>query len=125
VIAHEIGHHVQNLLGISEDLERQRARASEPARNALSVKLELQADCFAGVWGHYARRRGLLEPGDLESGLTAAAAIGDDRLQQQSRGYVRPESFTHGSSSQRVAMFRAGFESGDPRQCDTFGARRR
>jgi len=125
VIAHEVGHHVQTLLGISDQLERQRARAGETARNALSVKLELQADCFAGVWGHYARQRGLLEPGDLESGLTAAAAIGDDRLQQQSRGYVRPESFTHGSSPQRVRMFRTGFESGDPKQCDTFAAQRR
>ena len=124
VIAHEVGHHVQNLLGISGEVERQRARTGESGRNALSVRLELQADCFAGVWGHYAKRRGFLEPGDLESGLTAAAAIGDDRLQQQSRGHVRPESFTHGSSAQRVALFRAGFESGDPQQCNTFASRR-
>jgi hypothetical protein len=87
--------------------------------------MELQADCFAGVWGYYARRRGLLEPGDLESGLNAAAAIGDDRLQQQTQGSVRPETFTHGSSVQRVRLFRTGFESGDPGQCDTFTARER
>ena len=123
VIAHEIGHHVQNVLGIAERVEQQRARMGQAARNALSVKQELQADCFAGVWGFYARQRGLLEPGDLESGLKAAAAIGDDRLQRESTGQVRPESFTHGSSAQRVRLFRAGFESGDPRQCDTFTAR--
>jgi predicted metalloprotease len=87
--------------------------------------MELQADCFAGVWGYYAKQRGLLEPGDLESGLTAAAAIGDDRLQQQTQGSVRPETFTHGSSAQRVRLFKAGFESGDIRQCDTFTARER
>jgi uncharacterized protein len=87
--------------------------------------MELQADCFAGVWGYYARQRGLLEPGDLESGLNAAAAIGDDRLQQQTQGSVRPETFTHGSSAQRVRLFKTGFESGDPRQCDTFTARER
>ena len=123
VIAHEIGHHVQNVLGIAEKVQQRRARASQDAQNALSVRQELQADCFAGVWGFYARQRGLLEPGDLESGLTAAAAIGDDRLQRQSAGQVRPESFTHGSSAQRVRLFRKGFESGDPRQCDTFAAR--
>jgi uncharacterized protein len=109
VIAHEIGHHVQNQMGIME-----KARS-----NALSVKLELQADCFAGIWGHFARQRKLLEPGDVESGLAAAAAIGDDRIQQQSRGHVSPESFTHGSSAQRVQWFRAGLDSGDVRQCDT------
>jgi predicted metalloprotease len=109
VIAHEIGHHVQNQMGIME-----KAR-----NNALSVKLELQADCFAGIWGHFARQRKLLEPGDVESGLAAAAAIGDDRIQQQSRGHVSPESFTHGSSAQRVRWFRAGLDSGDVRQCDT------
>ena len=123
VIAHEIGHHVQNVLGIAEKVQQRRARASQAAQNALSVRQELQADCFAGVWGFYARKRGLLEPGDLESGLTAAAAIGDDRLQRQSTGQVRPESFTHGSSAQRVRLFRTGFESGDPKQCDTFAAR--
>jgi hypothetical protein len=125
VIAHEVGHHVQNLLGIAQQVDQQRARLSPTSRNALSVRMELQADCFAGVWGYYARQRGLLEPGDLESGLNAAAAIGDDRLQQQTQGSVRPETFTHGSSAQRVRLFRTGFESGDPRQCDTFTARER
>jgi len=125
VIAHEVGHHVQNLLGIAEQVEQQRARLSPTSRNVLSVRMELQADCFAGVWGYYAKQRGLLEPGDLESGLTAAAAIGDDRLQQQTQGSVRPETFTHGSSAQRVRLFKTGFESGDPRQCDTFAARER
>jgi len=125
VIAHEVGHHVQNLLGIAQEVEKQRARLSPTSRNVLSVRMELQADCFAGVWGYYARQRGLLEPGDLESGLNAAAAIGDDRLQQQTQGSVRPETFTHGSSAQRVRLFKTGFESGDPRQCDTFTARER
>jgi len=125
VIAHEVGHHVQNLLGIAQQVEQQRARLSPTSRNVLSVRMELQADCFAGVWGYYAKQRGLLEPGDLESGLTAAAAIGDDRLQQQTQGSVRPETFTHGSSAQRVRLFKTGFESGDPRQCDTFAARER
>jgi predicted metalloprotease len=125
VIAHEVGHHVQNLLGIAQQVDQQRARLSPTSRNALSVRMELQADCFAGVWGYYARQRGLLEPGDLESGLSAAAAIGDDRVQQQTQGSVRPETFTHGSSAQRVRLFRTGFESGDPRQCDTFTARER
>ena len=125
VIAHEVGHHVQNLLGIAQQVEQQRARLSPTSRNVLSVRMELQADCFAGVWGYYAKQRGLLEPGDLESGLTAAAAIGDDRLQEQTQGSVRPETFTHGSSAQRVRLFKTGFESGDPRQCDTFAARER
>jgi predicted metalloprotease len=125
VIAHEVGHHVQNQLGIAQRVDQQRARLGPASRNALSVRMELQADCFAGVWGYYARQRGLLEPGDLESGLTAAAAIGDDRLQQQTQGSVRPETFTHGSSAQRVGLFKTGFESGDPRQCDTFTARER
>ena len=125
VIAHEVGHHVQNLLGIAQQVEQQRARLSPASRNVLSVRMELQADCFAGVWGYYAKQRGLLEPGDLESGLTAAAAIGDDRLQQQTQGSVRPETFTHGSSAQRVRLFKTGFESGDIRQCDTFTARER
>jgi predicted metalloprotease len=120
VIAHEIGHHVQNQLGIAEKMAQQRARAGEARGNALSVLIELQADCFAGVWGHFARQRKLLEPGDVESGLAAAAAIGDDRLQRQSRGQVSPESFTHGSSAQRVRWFRAGLDSGDVRQCNTF-----
>jgi predicted metalloprotease len=122
VIAHEIGHHVQNLMGISEKVQAQRGRVSETRGNQLSVIMELQADCFAGVWGHYARRRNLLDPGDVEAGLQAAAAIGDDRIQRQSRGQVSPESFTHGSSAQRVRWFRAGLDAGDVRQCDTFAA---
>ncbi|PYM62807.1 MAG: flagellar biosynthesis protein FlgM, partial [Candidatus Rokuibacteriota bacterium] len=124
VIAHEVGHHVQKELGITEKMARQRARAGEAQSNALSVLVELQADCFAGVWGHFARQRNLLEPGDVESGLQAAAAIGDDRLQRQSRGQVSPESFTHGSSAQRVRWFRAGLDSGDVRQCNTFATAR-
>ena len=122
VIAHEIGHHVQNLMGITEKVAQQRERAGGARGNQLSVRLELQADCLAGVWGFYAKQRGLLEPGDVESGLGAAAAIGDDRIQRQTRGQVSPESFTHGSSEQRVRWFRAGLESGQPRQCDTFSA---
>jgi predicted metalloprotease len=124
VIAHEIGHHVQNLMGISEKVQAQRGRVSQTRGNQLSVAQELQADCFAGVWGHFAGRRGLLDPGDVEAGLQAAAAIGDDRLQRQARGQVSPESFTHGSSAQRVRWFRAGLEAGDVRQCDTFAAAR-
>src|SRR5215813_239938 len=123
VVAHEVGHHVQNLVGISDRLQRQRSRMDQASANALSVRLELQADCYAGVWGYYAARRNVLEPGDVESALAAASAIGDDRLQKQARGYVVPESFTHGSSAQRVRWFRAGLESGDVRRCDTFAAR--
>jgi hypothetical protein len=107
-------------MGITEKMAQQRSRAGEARSNALSVQLELQADCFAGVWGHFARQRKLLEPGDVESGLAAAAAIGDDRIQRQSRGQVSPESFTHGTSAQRVRWFRAGLDSGDVRQCNTF-----
>jgi hypothetical protein len=124
VIAHEIGHHVQNQMGITEKVAQQRARAGEGRSNALSVQIELQADCFAGVWGHFAQQRKLLEPGDVESGLSAATAIGDDRIQRQSRGHVSPESFTHGSSAQRVRWFRAGLDSGDVRQCSTVTAAR-
>jgi uncharacterized protein len=120
VIAHEVGHHVQNQLGITGKVAQQRGRAAGARSNALSVLVELQADCFAGIWGHYAKQRGLLDPGDVEAGLAAAAAIGDDRLQQQSRGRVSPESFTHGSSAQRVRWFRGGLESGDVNQCNTF-----
>ena len=120
VIAHEVGHHVQNQLGITQKVAQQRGRASEARSNALSVLVELQADCLAGVWGHFARRRNLLDPGDVEAGLAAAAAIGDDRLQQQARGRVSPESFTHGSSAQRVRWFRTGLDSGDVNQCNTF-----
>jgi hypothetical protein len=123
VIAHEVGHHVQNLLGTSERVQRQRQRLGETEANALSVRLELQADCYAGVWAQRAdRARSILEQGDIEEGLGAASAIGDDRLQQQSGGYVRPDSFTHGSSAQRVRWFRRGLESGDPGSCETFEA---
>jgi hypothetical protein len=122
-VAHEIGHHVQNLLGTAERVHRQRTRVDQASANALSVRLELQADCYAGVWGHSAARRNMLEPGDVEAALAAATAIGDDRLQKQSRGYVVPESFTHGSSAQRVRWFRTGLETGDVRRCDTFAAR--
>jgi hypothetical protein len=122
VIAHEVGHHVQNLMGISSEVQqRQRAARSQTDVNELSVALELQADCFAGVWGHHANRSGLLEPGDLEEGMNAAAAIGDDRLQAQTQGRVVPESFTHGSSEQRVSWFARGAEAGDPDACSTFG----
>jgi predicted metalloprotease len=123
VVAHEIGHHVQNLLGVSERVQRQRARTDQAGANALSVRVELQADCYAGVWGHSAAQRNILEPGDVEAALAAATAIGDDRLQKQARGYVVPESFTHGSSAQRVRWFRTGLETGDVRRCDTFAAR--
>ena len=123
VIAHEVGHHVQNLLGISGKVDAQRRHVGKAEGNALSVRLELQADCFAGVWGRRADSlRHILQPGELEQALTAAAAIGDDRLQQQSRGRIVPESFTHGSSEQRVTWFRRGFDSGDPAQCNTFAA---
>jgi predicted metalloprotease len=120
VMAHEVGHHVQNLLGTSERVHRQRSRLDKASANALSVRLELQADCYAGVWGNSAARRNVLEPGDVEAALAAATAIGDDRLQKQSRGFVVPESFTHGSSAQRVRWFKTGLESGDVRRCDTF-----
>lgn len=121
VIAHEIGHHVQNQLGISDKMHAIRDRVSEEEYNRYSVRLELQADYFAGVWAHHAQSmRNILEPGDLEEALTAATAIGDDRLQRQSRGYVVPDSFTHGTSQQRVRWFRRGFESGDPAKGDTF-----
>lgn len=119
VIAHEVGHHVQNLLGVFEQMAQRGRGQSEAEANRLSVRQELQADCFAGIWGHYAAQRGLLDAGDVEEGLRAAAAIGDDRLQQQSRGYVVPESFTHGSSEQRVRWFRRGMESGRLDACDT------
>ncbi|HEX5796238.1 MAG TPA: neutral zinc metallopeptidase [Geminicoccaceae bacterium] len=125
VIAHEVGHHVQNLLGVTSEVQATRQQAGEADANALSVMLELQADCFAGVWGHHAdRSRNLLEEGDLEEGLTAAAAIGDDRLQRRSQGYVVPDAFTHGSSEQRVRWFRQGLTSGDPNACNTFEAER-
>ena len=121
VIAHEVGHHVQNLTGVAGKITRLQRQASEKDANALSVRMELQADCFAGVWGHHAnRKRNLIEPGDFEEGLKAAAAIGDDRLQKMGQGYVQPESWTHGSSDQRMTWLRRGLESGDPNVCNTF-----
>jgi predicted metalloprotease len=123
VIAHEVGHHIQTLLGTSQQVQAARERSSEEQGNALSVRLELQADCYAGVWAHHAdRARQILEQGDVEEGLNAAAAIGDDRIQRQTQGTVVPESFTHGSSQQRVAWFRRGLESGSMKSCDTFAA---
>ena len=123
VVAHEIGHHVQNLLGVSDQVQARRARMSETSANALLVKLELQADFYAGVWVHHAnKQRSVLEPGDVEEALRAAAALGDDRLQKRARGYVVPESFTHGTAEQRARWFRRGLETGDIRQGDTFGA---
>ena len=126
VLAHEIGHHVQTLLGVESQV-RQRQQGDPGNRNALSVRMELQADCFAGVWGHYASKPGRaakgdveLDPDDLEEGLRAASAIGDDTIQKRSTGYVMPDKFTHGSSEQRVSWFRRGFDSGDPQACNTF-----
>ncbi len=120
VIAHEVGHHVQNLLGTERKVAALRARSAERQANELSVRLELQADCYAGVWGNRGAKSGLIEPGDAEAGLRAAAAIGDDRLQRMSSGRVQPESFTHGSSAQRVEWLRRGLDSGDPGACRTF-----
>jgi len=121
VIAHEIGHHVQNLLGIADRVQSLRARAGQAEANKLSVMMELQADCLAGVWAYHAQKaRHILEPGDMEEALQAASSIGDDRLQRQSRGYVTPDSFTHGSSAQRVNWFQRGIRSGDIGQCNTF-----
>lgn len=123
VIAHEVGHHVQTLLGISKQVRSAQRGLGKSDANALSVKQELQADCFAGLWGSHAdRSRQVLEQGDLEEALNAAAAIGDDRLQKQGQGYVVPEAFTHGSSEQRVRWFRKGIENGDFSSCDTFGS---
>ncbi|PHS82984.1 hypothetical protein AAW02_20845 [Aeromonas dhakensis] len=123
VVAHEVGHHVQNLLGIERKMREQQQGLSRVEQNKLSVKLELQADCFAGVWGHYMEREQVLETGDLEEALNAAQAIGDDRLQLQSQGRVIPDSFTHGSSAQRYTWFKRGFDSGKPASCNTFAAR--
>jgi uncharacterized protein len=120
VVAHEIGHHVQTLLGVSDQVHSAQRNSSERAANQLSVRMELQADCYAGVWGHFAARRDLLDPGDAEEGLRAAAAIGDDRLQRQSQGRVVPDAFTHGSSEDRVMWLRRGLESGKMEACDTF-----
>jgi len=121
VIAHEVGHHVQNLLGISDQVRSLQSRVDQVEANQLSVRQELQADCFAGVWANRAERsRQILEVGDIEEALNAASSIGDDRLQQQARGYIVPESFTHGSSAQRVRWFKRGLQTGDPQQCNTF-----
>jgi uncharacterized protein len=122
VLAHELGHHVQHLLGIDQQTRRAQQANPEMA-NTLSVRLELQADCYAGVWGASAAKRDKLDPGDVDEGLNAAAAVGDDRLQRQATGRVNTESFTHGSAEQRAAWFRRGFSSGRPEQCDTFGDR--
>ena len=122
VVAHEVGHHVQTLLGTSAQVNQARARASEVQSNQLSVMQELQADCYAGVWGNHAARKDWLEEGDVEDGLRAAAAIGDDRLQRRSQGYVAPESFTHGSAEQRQQWLLRGLKTGDINQCDTFKA---
>ncbi len=123
VIAHEVGHHVQNMLGTMARVNQLQGRASEREANDLSVRLELQADFYAGVWAHYAQRRGILEQGDVEEALRAATAIGDDQLQKEAQGYVVPDSFTHGTSEQRMRWFRKGLETGDIRQGDTFNIR--
>ncbi|XTZ39471.1 KPN_02809 family neutral zinc metallopeptidase [Salmonella enterica] len=123
VIAHEVGHHVQRLLGTEAKVRRLQQNASQKEANQLSVRMELQADCYAGVWGHTMQQQGVLEPGDLEEALNAAEAIGDDRLQQRSQGRVIPDSFTHGTSAQRYSWFKRGMDSGNPAQCDTFNSR--
>ncbi|MEG2663536.1 MAG: neutral zinc metallopeptidase, partial [Hafnia sp.] len=122
VVAHEVGHHVQNLLGIEQKVRQMQQGASKAEQNRLSVKMELQADCFAGVWGHNMQNQQVLEAGDLEEALNAAQAIGDDRLQQQSQGRVIPDSFTHGTSEQRYTWFKRGFDSGNPSSCNTFAS---
>jgi uncharacterized protein len=121
VLAHEVGHHVQTILGINQDVQR-RSREDPQIANELSVRLELQADCFAGVWGASAYSRGVLQPGDVEEGIAAAEAVGDDRIQERTQGRIDPETFTHGTSEQRVRWFRVGFDTGDPEACDTFDA---
>ena len=121
VIAHEVGHHVQKLLGIESKVRQLQQNASQAEANRLSVKMELQADCFAGVWGYNMQKQDYMETGDLQEALNATEAIGDDRLQQQSQGRVVPDSFTHGTSQQRYTWFKRGFDSGDPAQCNTFG----
>ncbi len=122
VVAHEVGHHVQKLLGIEPKVREMQQGASEKQVNQLSVKMELQADCFAGVWGHYMQKENILEAGDLQEALNAAEAIGDDRLQQKGQGRVVPDSFTHGTSEQRYTWFKRGFDGGDPGQCNTFAS---
>jgi predicted metalloprotease len=123
VIAHEVGHHVQKLIGTMDKVDAARGRVSEAEANQLSVRLELQADFLAGVWAHYAQKKGILEPGDIEEALGAASAVGDDRLQRETQGYVVPDSFTHGSSEQRARWFRKGLETGDISQGNTFSAK--
>lgn len=123
VIAHEVGHHIQNLLGTMDKVSGAQSRLNEADANRLSVLLELQADFLAGVWAHHAQKQGILEPGDVEEALGAASAVGDDRLQRESQGYVVPDSFTHGTSEQRIRWFRKGLETGDIRQDDTFSTR--
>jgi predicted metalloprotease len=123
VIAHEVGHHVQNLMGTMHEFDQASARLDERQRNALSVRLELQADCYAGVWGFYAAKRNLLDPGDAEEGLRAASAVGDDTIQKRTQGYVVPDGFTHGKAEQRMRWFKTGLTSGDPRSCNTFAAK--
>jgi predicted metalloprotease len=123
VIAHEVGHHVQNLTGTMQQVDAQRARLDDRGNNALSVRLELQADCYAGVWAYFAQKRNKLDPGDIEEGLGAAAAVGDDQIQKRTQGYVVPDSFTHGSAAQRQYWFKAGLAGGDVRKCDTFAVR--
>ncbi len=120
VIAHEVGHHVQNLTGVLPQFNRQRQSMSESEANAMSVRVELQADCYAGIWGRYTDQKGILERGDIEEALNAAAQIGDDALQKRSQGYVVPDSFTHGTSEQRAKWFRRGFDTGKVSACDTF-----
>jgi uncharacterized protein len=123
VIAHEVGHHVQKLLGIADQVEAARQQSSEKSANALQVRMELQADCFAGVWANHAQEiKNIIEPGDIDQAIAAASAIGDDRIQRQTQGYVVPDSFTHGSSAQRVRWFRRGYEGGTLEDCDTFNA---
>ena len=122
VLAHEVGHHVQTVLGISEQVQTLQQRVTKKEANALQVKMELQADCFAGVWGHFMEKRGILEAGDLEEALKTATAIGDDRLQKEATGRVVPDSFTHGTSLQRLNWFKKGFKSGNPNVCNTWQA---
>jgi predicted metalloprotease len=123
VIAHEVGHHVQHLLGITDKVDQAQQSMGESQASALSVRVELQADCFAGVWAYHANERQIVETGDVDEALQAATAIGDDKLQEQSQGYVVPDSFTHGSSAQRVRWFKRGMQNGDVSACDTFGAK--
>jgi len=123
VIAHEIGHHVQNQLGTMREFDQAAAKMDERRRNAATVRLELQADCYAGVWAFYAARRNLLDPGDVEEGIRAASAVGDDTIQKRTQGYTVPDAFTHGKAEQRVRWFKTGLASGDPRSCNTFAAK--